>query len=71
VFFAIDAPAAGPGALAAAAAGSGAGLLAAESHNGVARLEPGTGVRAGERVTFGVDPGRLYFFDAATGTAIR
>jgi multiple sugar transport system ATP-binding protein len=37
----------------------------------VARLEPRVGVQSGERVTFHIDPARLYFFDLATGDAIR
>jgi len=36
----------------------------------VARLDPGSGVRPGGRVTFAVNPARLYFFDPDTGRAI-
>jgi hypothetical protein len=36
----------------------------------VARLDPGVEIRAGDRVTFAVDPARLYFFDPDTGQAI-
>ena len=71
VFFAIDAPAAGGATLAAAAGETETGLLSAEVHNGVARIDPRTPVRGGERVTFTVDPARLHFFDPDTGTAIR
>jgi multiple sugar transport system ATP-binding protein len=71
VFFSIDAPGAGASALAATVGEAEAGLLAGDTHNGVARLDPRLAVRPGERVTFGVDPGRLHFFDPDTGTAIR
>jgi multiple sugar transport system ATP-binding protein len=50
-----------------------AGILAASAPNGVARLDhktPRSGVRAGDRVTFAVDPARLHFFDPDTGRAI-
>ena len=47
-----------------------AGILAASAPNGVARLDPASGVRAGDRVIFAVDPARLYFFDPDTGQAI-
>jgi multiple sugar transport system ATP-binding protein len=36
----------------------------------VARLDPRTVVKAGERVTFGLDSTRLHFFDSDTGEAI-
>jgi multiple sugar transport system ATP-binding protein len=73
VFFSIDAPAASATAFTASAAAgeTEAGLLAGGGHNGVARLAPRSAVRSGERVTFGVDPGRLHFFDPDTGEAIR
>jgi multiple sugar transport system ATP-binding protein len=45
-----------------------AGLPGA-AHNGVARLGPRTAVHPGARLTLRVDPGRLYFFDPATGQA--
>ncbi len=45
-------------------------VLPGQAHNGVARLDPRSGVRPGSRVTFLVDPGRLYFFDPATGEAV-
>jgi len=51
-----------------AAIGADAGLPGA-AHNGVARLDPRTAVRPGARLTLRVDPGRLYFFDPATGQA--
>jgi multiple sugar transport system ATP-binding protein len=71
-FFSVDAPAAGGGTLAAAAGESAAdtGLLAGQRYNGIARLDPRSGVRAGSRVTFGVDTGRLRFFDPDTGLTI-
>jgi multiple sugar transport system ATP-binding protein len=71
VYFSIDATqaaVAGGGAVAAEAAES--GILVASAPNGVARLDPRLGVRAGERITFRVDPGRLHFFDPDTGHAI-
>jgi multiple sugar transport system ATP-binding protein len=71
VYFSIDATQAGQAAAGAAAGESAeAGILAASAPNGVTRLDPGVGVRAGERVTFAVDPARLYFFDPDTGQAI-
>jgi multiple sugar transport system ATP-binding protein len=71
VFFSIDAPAAGVSALAAAAGEAEAGLLAGETHNGMARLDPRSAVRPGQRVMFRVDPGRLHFFDPDTSAAVR
>jgi hypothetical protein len=38
--------------------------------NGMARIDPHTGVKPGGRVTFTVDPARLYFFDPDTGQGI-
>lgn len=71
VYFSIDATQAGQAAAHAAAGESAeAGILAASAPNGVTRLDPGVEVRAGERVTFAVDPARLYFFDPDTGQAI-
>ena len=71
VFFSIDAPAAGASALAAAAGEAETRLLAAETHNGIARLDARAQARPGERVTFRVDPGRLHFFDPDTSLAIH
>ena len=72
VYFWLDAtPTAGPAALADESAQT--GILAASAPNGVARLDlkdPRSGVRAGGRVTFAVDPARLHFFDPDTGRAI-
>ena len=45
-----------------------AGASAAE---GVARVDPRVPVMAGDRITLAVDVGRMSFFDAATGDAIR
>jgi multiple sugar transport system ATP-binding protein len=71
IYFSIDATQAGQAEAVAAGGESGeAGILAASAPNGVARLDAGTGVRAGDRVTFAVDPERLYFFDPDTGQAI-
>jgi hypothetical protein len=36
----------------------------------MARVDPHTPVKSGGRVTFTVDPARLYFFDPDTGQAI-
>jgi len=69
VYFSVDATQAG-GAAAAADESAQAGILAASAPNGMARLDPRSGVRAGGRVTFAVDPARLYFFDPDTGRAI-
>lgn len=72
VFFSVDAPAAGGGMLAAASGESGvdAGLLAGQSYNGIARLDPRSRVRVGSRVTFCVNTRRMRFFDLDTGLAI-
>jgi multiple sugar transport system ATP-binding protein len=56
----------GPGPRARADADAG---LPGVAHNGVARLDPRAAVRRGSRITLRVDPGRLYFFDPATGQA--
>jgi multiple sugar transport system ATP-binding protein len=71
VFFSIDAPAGHSGTRTASVAETEAGLLTADAHNGVARLDPRSPVRPGQRVTFRVDPERLHFFDPDTGAAIR
>jgi len=71
VYFRLDATAAG--AAAAADESAQTGILVASAPNGVARLDPKdprSGVRAGGRVTFAVDPARLHFFDPDTGRAI-
>jgi multiple sugar transport system ATP-binding protein len=65
-FFALDAQVAGG---ASGAAASAMGTLG-QAYNGVARLDPRAGVRPGERVTFGVDPSRLYFFAPESGAAL-
>ena len=71
VYFSIDATQAGQAAAGAAAGESAeAAILAASAPNGVTRLDPGAEVRPGDRVTFAVDPTRLYFFDPDTGQAI-
>jgi len=71
VFFSIDAPAAGASMRAAAAGEGEEGLIAGDTHNGIARVGPRTAVRPGQRVTFRVDTARMHFFDPDTGTAIR
>jgi multiple sugar transport system ATP-binding protein len=68
VYFSIDATPAGAGT--AVDESAEAVILAASAPNGVARLDAGAGVRGGDRVTFAVDPARLYFFDPDTGQAI-
>ncbi len=67
VYFWLDATQAGQ---AAAGESAEAGILAGSAPNGVTRLDPGVQVRVGDRVTFAVDPARLYFFDPDTGQAI-
>jgi multiple sugar transport system ATP-binding protein len=72
VYLTLDATPAG-GAAALADESAQAGILAASAPNGVARLDPKdlrSGVRAGGRVTFAVDPARLHFHDPDTGRAI-
>jgi multiple sugar transport system ATP-binding protein len=68
VYFSVDAtpvaPVGGPGEIAQEA------ILADSVPNGMARLDPRAGVRAGTRVTFAVNVARLYFFDPDTGQAI-
>jgi multiple sugar transport system ATP-binding protein len=68
-FFSIDARQAG-GEIAAAGGADQDAVLPGQAHNGVARLDPRSGVRPGSRVTFRIDPGRLYFFDPSTGEAV-
>jgi multiple sugar transport system ATP-binding protein len=70
VFFSIDAPVASASALATAADETEAGLLTREAHGSIARLDPRSGIRPGQRITFHVDPGRLYFFDPDTSAAV-
>jgi multiple sugar transport system ATP-binding protein len=71
VHFSIDATQAGQAEAAAAGDESReAGLLAASAPNGVARLDQASGIRAGDRVTFAIDPAQLYFFDPDTGQAV-
>jgi hypothetical protein len=41
------------------------------AHDGVARLGPHSGVRAGDRDTFDINVGQLHFFDGDSGRAIR
>jgi multiple sugar transport system ATP-binding protein len=66
VYFSVDATPVGS----AVAESTEAGILAVDAPNGVARVDPRVAVRSGERVTFGVDPARLHFFDPDTGSAI-
>jgi multiple sugar transport system ATP-binding protein len=64
VFFTIDAIPAGT------AAATGETLNATGRHNGVARLGARSAVRAGNRVSLGLDTSRLHFFDPETGAAV-
>ena len=68
VYFSVDATPVAP------VGGSGEiaqeGILADSVPDGVARLDPRAGVRAGNRVTFAVNVARLHFFDPDTGHAI-
>jgi len=41
-----------------------------EAGEGVARVDPATRVKAGQRFTFAIDPGGMQFFDPGTGAAI-
>ena len=72
VYFSVDATPASsaPGAAATVDETTREGILASSAPNGVARLNPGSEVRPGSRVTFAVNPARLYFFDPDTGRAI-
>ena len=56
-----------------AGAGGGAGegeIVAASVAEGVARIDPRSGIRAGQRAVFGVDVRRIHFFDPDSGAAI-
>ena len=72
VYFWLDATPVAQAAAAAAAADepAEAGFLVGSAPNGMARIDPHTPVKPGGRVTFTVDPARLYFFDPDTGQAI-
>ena len=72
VYFWLDATPAAQAAAASAAADDAAeaGFLVGSAPNGMARVDPHTPVKPGGRVTFTVDPARLYFFDPDTGQAI-
>jgi multiple sugar transport system ATP-binding protein len=71
VYFWLDAtPAAQAAAAAVADESAEAGFLVGSAPNGMARVDPHTPVKPGGRVTFTVDPERLYFFDPDTGQAI-
>jgi multiple sugar transport system ATP-binding protein len=71
VYFSIDATPAGAGAAAVAADESAeAGILLGSAPNGAARLDPRVAVQPGGRITFALDPARLYFFDPDTGQAV-
>jgi multiple sugar transport system ATP-binding protein len=73
VYFSIDATPAGA-AVGAASVGADesaeAGILLGSAPNGAARLDPRVAVQPGGRITFALDPARLYFFDPDTGQAI-
>ena len=73
VYFSIDATPAG------AAVGAGAvvadesaeaSILLGSAPNGAARLDPRVAVQPGGRISFTLDPARLYFFDPDTGQAV-
>jgi len=69
VYFSIDAtPAGATGGVADDAAE--ASILLGSAPNGAARLDPRVAVEPGGRITFALDPARLYFFDPDTGRAI-
>jgi multiple sugar transport system ATP-binding protein len=73
VYFSIDATSASTagGAAAVVADDSAeASILLGGAPNGAARLDPRVAVQPGGRITFVVDPARLYFFDPDTGRAI-
>jgi multiple sugar transport system ATP-binding protein len=70
VYFWLDATPAAQAATAVADEPAEAGFLVGSAPNGMARIDPHTPVKPGRRVTFTVDPERLYFFDPDTGQAI-
>jgi multiple sugar transport system ATP-binding protein len=73
VYFSIDATPAGAAVGAAAVVAdesAEAGILLGSAPNGAARLDPRVAVQPGGRITFALDPARLYFFDPDTGQAI-
>jgi multiple sugar transport system ATP-binding protein len=72
VHFSLDAtPVVSGGGLTSATAGlEGDGIFAATAPNGVARVDPRSGIRPGTRASFAIDPGQLHFFDPDTGLAI-
>jgi multiple sugar transport system ATP-binding protein len=70
VYFWLDATPAAQAAAAAADEPAEAGFLVGSAPNGMARIDSHTPVKPGGRVTFTVDPDRLYFFDPDTGQAI-
>jgi multiple sugar transport system ATP-binding protein len=83
VHFTIDAPGvrgeveeqdqslAGAGTAAGAGGGTGEGeIVPASAAAGVARIDPRSGIRAGERAVFGVDVRRIHFFDPDNGATI-
>jgi multiple sugar transport system ATP-binding protein len=70
VYFWLDATPAAQAAAAVADEPAEAGFLVGSAPNGMARIDPHTPVKPGGRVTFAIDPERLYFFDPDTGQAI-
>jgi multiple sugar transport system ATP-binding protein len=71
VYFSIDATPAGTGAAAVVVDESAeASILLGSAPNGAARLDPRVTVQPGGRITFALDPARLYFFDPDTGQAV-
>jgi multiple sugar transport system ATP-binding protein len=69
VYFSIDATPAGAAAVAGGESAE-ASILLGSAPNGAARLDPRVAVQPGRRITFFLDPARLYFFDPDTGQAI-
>jgi multiple sugar transport system ATP-binding protein len=69
VYFSIDATPAGAAAVAGGESFE-ASILLGSAPNGAARLDPRVAVQPGRRITFFLDPARLYFFDPDTGQAI-
>ena len=70
VYFWLDATPAAQATAAVADETAETGFLVGSAPNGMARIDPRTPVKPGGRVTFTVDPERLYFFDPDTGQAI-
>jgi multiple sugar transport system ATP-binding protein len=70
VHFTIDATPAADPAGARLPGEDASGILGGTAPNGVARVSARSAIRPGNRVTFTIDPTRLYFFDPDTGIAL-